>query len=190
MHRVGFRVSAVLSFAIAGLITAVPAAQAQDVPVRTSLGFESRSRLITVGGMGGGGYDGSGLGGAVEFGVGRLGRAPLSLGVFGGFQRQSREIGTLEVATTAIPLMATTNLHLPLAARQRTDLYAGVSAGLTHVTVSSNSALVGDDDDRGTYRAFGVQVGARYRLLPRLGLVGQLGFGDLPRFLGGASFVL
>jgi hypothetical protein len=84
-------------------------------------GFEKGTRLLSVGAMTGGGYDGTGLGGIVEWGV--------------------------------------ANAHFPVRANLRLDLDTGV----------------------------GFQLGARYRLASRLGVMGQIGLGDLPLVFAGAS---
>jgi hypothetical protein len=172
------------AMALVTLVSVPAMAGAQDWG-ETNAGFSSRTRLVT-----GGDYGGTGAGGSVEFGVASLGRTTLSLGAFTGFQRESRSIGTLEVKTTVMPVMAIGNVHVPLRNSPRVDTYFGLSAGITRTSVESNSNLVGSDDDSRSDTGVGLQAGIRYRLLPRFGVVGQLGLGDLPRMFFGASLVL
>lgn len=181
VHRPSIRISRALAAAFCVAVPSVGAAQAPNS------GFEKGTRLLSVGAMTGGGYDGTGLGGIVEWGVGALGSATLSVGAFAGVQRQSTGAGTLEVSTTAIPVMGVANAHFPVRANPRLDLYTGASLGLVRVSVESTSALVGDDDDSRTDTGVGFQIGARYRLASRLGVMGQIGLGDLPLVFAGAS---
>lgn len=153
-------------------------------------GFEKGTKLLSLGVMGGGDYDGTGIGGILEWAVGALGKTTLSLGGFTGFQRQTRGAGTLETSSTVIPAMVVSNLHFPVPSNPKLDLYAGASVGLVRSSVSSNSTAVGDDDASNTKTGVGFQGGIRYNLAPRFGIVGQIGLGDIPLFFAGASFRL
>lgn len=153
------RVSRAVAAACCFAVPSVGAAQAPS----------SGTRLLSVGAMTGGGYDGSRL----EWGVGALRSATLSVGAFAGLHRQTTGAGTLEVSTTANPVMGVANAHFPVRANPQLDLYTRASLGLVRVSVAFTGALVGDDDSH-TDTGVGFRIGARYRLASRLGVMGSV----------------
>lgn len=179
--------SIVSCLAGAALSVAIPSMVAAQEP---NSGFERGTKLLSLGVMGGGDYDGTGLGGILEWGVGSLGNTTLSLGGFTGFQRQTRGTGTLETSSTVIPVMLVSNVHFPVPSNPKLDLYAGASVGLVRLSVSSSSTVAGNDDASSTDTGFGFQGGIRYNVASRFGVFGQIGVGDIPLFLAGASFRL
>jgi len=162
-------------------------------PLRAqSDGFmEKDQRVVSAGYMALGDYEGSGVGIAAEWGVARLSsRLTLGLGGFAGLQRNTEPFGAVQLTSTTIPVMGIANVHLNSTSRPKLDLYAGMSTGLTRVTVSGAVAGIGIPDESGTSLSVGAQLGARYAMLRRLSLMGQLGFGDLPFLYGGLSLKL
>jgi len=160
---------------------------AQSAP---NSGFGQGTRLVSVGLLAGGDYSGTGVGGQIEWGVRNVGRSTLSLGAFVGRQSESTGAGSLEVTTSAIPIMAVGNVHFPLGSSNRLDMYAGASVGVVRVSVKSEASNVGSSRASDTNTGGGVQVGVRYRAASRLSLMGQLGLVDLPLIMAGLSLRL
>jgi hypothetical protein len=160
---------------------------AQSAP---NSGFGAGTRLVSVGLLAGGDYSGTGVGGQVEWGVRNVGRTTLSLGAFVGVQRESTGAGSLEVTTSALPIMAVGNVHFPLGSNERLDMYAGASLGVVRVSLKSEAGNVGSSSASDTNTGGGVQVGVRYRAASRLSLMGQLGLVDLPLIMAGLSLRL
>lgn len=160
---------------------------AQSAP---NSGFGQGTKLVSVGLLAGGDYSGTGIGGQLEWGVRNIGRTTLSLGAFAGVQRESTGAGSLEVTTSALPIMAVGNIHFPVGSNDRVDMYAGASLGIVRVSVKSEASNVGSSRDSETRTAGGVQVGVRYRAASRLSLMGQLGLVDLPLIMAGLSLRL
>ncbi len=174
------------TLAIAAVLAApIGAMSAQS----TTVPFTTGDRVATVGFMTGGDYDGSGLGGMVEWGVLSLTqKVHLGIGGFVGFQRNKETVGSFSASTTVIPLMAQGNLHFPVAAQPRLDLFAGASIGLVRVSADCTGCTTAGVDASNTDSGVGIQGGARFNLLSSLSVVGQVGFGDLPLLFAGVSF--
>jgi hypothetical protein len=160
---------------------------AQSAP---NSGFGAGTRLVSVGLLAGGDYSGTGIGGQVEWGVRNVGRTTLSLGAFAGVQRKSTGAGSLEVTTSAVPVMAMGNIHFPMGSNDRVDVFAGASVGIVRISVKSEVGNVGSSSASDTNTGGGVQVGVRYRAASRLSLMGQLGLVDLPLIMAGVSLRL
>lgn len=160
---------------------------AQSAP---NSGFGEGTKLVSVGLLAGGDYSGTGIGGQVEWGLRNVGRTTLSLGAFAGLQRKTTGARSLEVTTSALPIMAVGNIHFPVGSKDRIDMYAGASVGIVRVSVKSDAAGVGSSSASDTDTGGGVQVGVRYRVASRLSLMGQLGLVDLPLIMAGLSLRL
>ncbi|MEO7521383.1 MAG: outer membrane beta-barrel protein [Gemmatimonas sp.] len=169
-----------LAVAAAMLLPTVSFAQDSARP------FGQGSRLLSLGIMTGGDYDG--FGGGASFEVGVINFTPaLSLGVGGmiGYLRESE--GRFSVS--AMPIMAIGNVHLALPAQPKLDLYGGLSIGVVRVSSDGCDALPGIPcDDSRSDSGLGLQIGARYAMTPRASLMGQLGFSDIPLLYAGVSF--
>ena len=165
--------------AAAALVTALPlTAQAQ---------FAKGDRVLSVSFMTGGDYDGAGFGGQAEWGVLPIGKATLGIGAFAGFQRDSENAGVFKATSTVIPMMAIGNIHFPIESQPSLDLYAGASVGFLRVSAEVEGiGAAGKVSDTDT--GFGIQGGARYWMGSKLGLNGQVGFGDIPLIQAGLSF--
>jgi len=160
---------------------------AQSAP---NSGFGRGARLVSVGLLAGGEYSGTGVGGQVEWGLRNIGRSTLSMGAFLGVQRETTGAGSLEVTTSALPIMAVGNVHFPVGSSNRLDMYAGASVGVIRVSVKSEAGSAGSSSASDTNTGGGVQVGVRYRAASRLSLMGQLGLVDLPLIMAGLSLRL
>lgn len=157
---------------------------AQSAP---NSGFGPGTKLVSVGLLAGGDYSGTGLGGQVEWGLRSIGRTTLSLGAFAGMQRKSTGAGSLEVTTSAVPVMAMGNIHFPVGSNDRVDMYAGASLGIVRVSTASNDAREDRRRDAEIKFGRGVQLGVRYRAASRLSLMGQVGLESIPLFMLGIS---
>lgn len=153
-----------------------------------SKAFDKGDRVATLGFMTGNDYDGSGFGAQVEWRLLPIGKASLGVGGFVGFQHDSKGVGTVKTTASWMPMMATANLHFPLENQPRVDLYAGASFGFVRASVDVKGAgtLSGKASD--TDSGFGIQGGARYWLGSKLGVSGQVGFGDIPLVIAGLAF--
>ncbi len=155
--------------------------------------FDRSSRILSVGLLTGGNYDGLGVGGSFE--VGAYSFTPslsLGLGAFAGFVRDDIAPAALPTYTkTSVPIMAIGNVHLALASQPKLDLYGGLSLGVVSVsqdygnrTPPAGVEKTRRDSDLGV----GLQVGARYAFSPRVIGFGQLGASDVPLLYTGFSF--
>lgn len=172
-------VVAASAFACTAFIPSLATAQSKN--------FSKGDRVLSVGFMTGGDYDGSGVGVQAEFGVLPIGKATLGIGGFVGYQHNSKSAGVFKSTTTAVPFMVISNLHIPIESQPNLDLYGGVSIGFLHTSseVEGLGAVGGKSSD--TDSGFGVQVGARYWLTSKLGVNAQLGFSDIPLIQAGVS---
>lgn len=173
----------------AAVLLVAPAGLSAQIEPSTNIGFAKGATMLSAGIIAGGDYAGTGIGGQVQWGVGGIGRTTLSIGAFAGLQRKTTGANGLEVSTTAVPFMATGNLHYPLASQPRLDVFGGASLGLVRVSVKTSSSTTGADSESETDTGVGFQVGARYRMAGRASVFGQLGVGDLPLVFTGVSFV-
>lgn len=171
------------------LVPAIASAQAPSTPA-----FGKGSRVLSLGVMTGGDYEGFGAGGSFEVGTHTLTNTlTLGLGGMVGFVRDSENSGVLggEFSVTQIPIMAIGNVHLALPNQPKLDLYGGVSLGIISARVSYDSDIAGVDDSASESDfGIGIQVGARYAATPRFQLFGQLGVNDIPLLFAGVSFKL
>lgn len=169
-------------------VAALIAAPAQQVAAQD--GFMKGSKILSLGVMTGGDYEG--LGGGASFEVGILDIAPkVKLGVGGlfGYLRDSENVGLAEYTLTQMPIMAIGNVHFELPNQPKLDLYAGASIGIIRVSYSGDFAGIpglsssASDSDSG----FGIQGGARYGVGEKLSVMGQVGVGDIPLLFAGIS---
>lgn len=150
--------------------------------------FSKGDRVVSVGFMTGGDYDGSGFGIQGELGLFPVGKATIGLGAFTGYQHKSKEAGVFKASSSMIPFMAVANLHIPLEAQPNLDLYGGVSAGLVRASAEVEGLGSVGGKSSSTDSGLGIQVGARYWLTSALGINAQIGFNDIPLIQAGASF--
>lgn len=157
--------------------------------------FGKGSKILSVGVLAGGDYEGFGVGGSFEVGV--IDFTPsLSLGVgaFAGVVRDNVDygFGTFggEYTLTSIPVMAIGNVHLGIASQPKLDLFGGVSLGIIASRFSyddntpSGFTQSANDSDVG----LGIQVGARYNFTSSITGMAQLGVNDIPLLYAGLSF--
>ena len=176
-------------FAGAMAIAALMAIPSQDAAAQgSSASFQKGTKVLSLGVMTGGDYEG--LGGGASFEVGVLDFTPsIRLGVGGmfGYLRDSQDFGLSEYTLTQMPIMAIGNVHFELPNQPKLDLYAGASLGIIRVSYSGDFAgipgLNASDSDTG----FGIQGGARYSIGEKISVMGQLGVGDIPLLFGGIS---
>lgn len=172
-----------LAFAAAAL--ALPAV----VGAQSSASFGKGTKVLSLGVMAGGDYEGFGGGASVEVGV--LEFTPkIKLGVGGmiGYVRSSESFGLSKYTLAAMPVMAIGNVHFEVPNQPKLDLYAGASVGIVRVSYSGDFAGIpgigGSTSDTG----FGIQGGARYGIGDKMSLMGQVGIGDIPLLYAGVSF--
>ena len=172
-----------LAFAAAAL--ALPAV----VGAQSSASFGKGTKVLSLGVMAGGDYEGFGGGASVEVGV--LEFTPkIKLGVGGmiGFVRSSEGGLGFDYSFTQVPVMAIGNVHFEVPNQPKLDLYAGASVGIVRVSYSGDFAGIpgigGSTSDTG----FGIQGGARYGIGDKMSLMGQVGIGDIPLLYAGVSF--
>jgi opacity protein-like surface antigen len=175
--------------------------------------FTVGSKLVSIGVLTGGDYEGIGIGGTVEFGALKLSKSVhLGLGASAGLVRDSEGSGSAKVTASVFPLFGIANLHFSPPSQPKLDLYAGASAGIAYARVSGD--FVDDFEDsrrkvpsaepvslvvrrsRGAQRAsisdsefgFGIQGGAHFGLTNSMSVTAQIGLIDIPLFYGGVSF--
>lgn len=151
--------------------------------------FQKGSKVLSLGVMAGGDYEGFGGGGSFEVGI--LEIAPkIKLGVGGliGYVRDSESFGLSDYTLSVMPIMAIGNVHFEVPNQPKLDLYAGASAGIIRVSYSGDfvgiPGVSASDSDTG----FGIQGGIRYGVNDKTSLMGQIGFGDIPLLFAGVSF--
>ena len=167
------------------LVPAVASAQAASTPA-----FGKGSRVLSLGIMTGGDYEGFGAGGSFEIGTHQLTNTlTLGLGGMVGFVRDSESGFGADFSVTQIPIMAIGNVHLALPSQPKLDLYGGVSLGIISARVSYDSPVAGVDGSASESDfGVGIQVGARYAATERMQVFGQLGVNDIPLLFAGVSF--
>ncbi len=168
-------------------VAALIAAPTQHVAAQEGA-FMKGTKILSLGVMTGGDYEG--LGGGASFEVGIVDITPkIKLGVGGlfGYLRDSQDFGLSEYTLTQTPIMAIGNVHFEVPNQPKLDLYAGASVGIIRVSYSGDFAgipgLSASDSDTG----FGIQGGVRYGVGEKLSVMGQLGVGDIPLLFGGIS---
>lgn len=169
--------------ALAAALLLPAAASAQVAPKA----FGMSSRIVSVGLLAGGDYEGLGIGGAFEVGVYDFTPTlSLGLGGFAGFVRETE--GNLSL--TQVPIMAIGNVHLSLPEQPKLDLYGGMSLGIVSASYKYDGiAPAGvDDSESDSEIGVGIQVGARYAFTPRVTAFGQLGGIDIPLLFAGLTF--
>ncbi|MES2522826.1 MAG: outer membrane beta-barrel protein [Gemmatimonadota bacterium] len=177
------------TLAVAAAMLLPSAAFAQEMSARP---FGQGSRIVSVGILTGGDYEGFGIGGSFEVGVKEF-TPTLSLGVgaFAGFVRG--DVGFtpgFDYTFTQVPIMAIGNLHLALPSQPKLDLYGGLSLGIIRTSVDYEGSAPGafnlseSDSDVG----LGIQIGARYAFTERTMGFAQLGANDIPLLYAGLSF--
>lgn len=178
-HTARFAFSAACVLACAAMLPSAAEAQSKN--------FSRGDRVLSAGFMTGGDYDGTGLGVQAEFGVLPIGKATLGIGGFVGYQHSSKSAGVFKSTTTTLPFMVISNLHIPIESQPNLDLYGGVSIGFLHTSaeVEGLGAVGGKASNTGS--GFGVQLGARYWLVSKLGVNAQIGFKDIPLIQAGVS---
>lgn len=170
---------------------AVAAALVAALPLTASAQsktFAKGDRVASISFMTGGDYDGTGFGAQAEWGFLPIGKATLGIGGFVGFQRDSESAGAYKATSTVIPFMAIGNIHFPIESQPQLDLYAGASVGFIRASVDVDGVGSLGGNASNTDSGFGVQGGARYWLGSKLGVNGQIGFGDIPLIQAGISF--
>ncbi|BAH37194.1 MAG TPA: hypothetical protein DGD08_00205 [Gemmatimonas aurantiaca] len=167
---------------------AAAAALVAALPLTASAQFAKGDRIATVNFMTGGDYDGAGFGGQAEWGLLPIGKATLGVGAFVGYVSDKQTFGSAEYKMSAIPVMAVGNIHFPIASQPKLDVYAGASVGFIRASWDTNVPSSFGIDDSNTDSGFGIQGGARYWVGSKLGINGQIGFGDIPLIHAGLSF--
>lgn len=170
---------------------AVAAALVAALPLTASAQsktFSKGDRVATINFMTGGDYNGSGVGAQAEWGLLPIGKATLGIGGFVGYQSNSETFGSAKYSSSVMPLMAVGNIHFPIESQPKLDLYAGASVGVIRVSWDSNVPSIYNVDGSHTDSGFGIQGGARYWVGSKLGINGQIGFGDIPLLHAGVSF--
>lgn len=143
------------------------------------------TRSLSLGIMALGDYEGDGAGVAVEWPVARFSpRFSLGVGGMVGMQQNTEPHGTVRFTNYTIPVLGIGNLQYQHRPDSRLSLYGGLTAGITHVSVRNYQPGLGLDE-RGTHLSVGTQIGARYRLANHMGLMAQLGVGDMPALFAG-----
>ncbi|WP_337170122.1 outer membrane beta-barrel protein [Gemmatimonas aurantiaca] len=167
----------------AALVAALPlAASAQ------SKTFTKGDRVASINFLTGGDYNGSGVGAQAEWGLLPIGKATLGIGAFVGYVKDSQTYGSFKGSNKVMPIMAVGNIHFPIESQPKLDLYAGASVGFVHWSWDTNIPSSFGYDASSTDSGFGIQGGARYWLGSKLGVNGQIGFGDIPLLHAGISF--
>lgn len=173
------------TMAVAVLIAApVQQASAQDAG-----SFQKGTKILSLGVMAGGDYEG--IGGGASFEVGILEIAPkIKLGVGGlfGYVRDSESFGLSDYTFTQMPIMAIGNVHFEVPSQPKLDLYAGASVGIIRVSYDGNFAGIPGIDGSDSDTGFGIQGGIRYNLSGKTSVMGQIGVGDIPLIFAGVSF--
>ncbi len=142
--------------------------------------FAPGSKVVSVGLLSDGG---TGVGGAFEYSVMEL--APnirLGLGAFLGYFRGSGGFSRY----SAVPILASGNVHLALPELPALDLFAGVSLGIVQFSYEETPGVMRTDDTVSD-GVFGINIGARYYFAPTVGAFAQLGVGDVPEIFLGLS---
>ena len=177
----------ILAVAAAMLLPSVAFAQ-----TASTRAFGQGSRLLSVGVLTGGDYEGFGGGAAFEVGVKEFTPTlSLGLGAFAGFVKGDVGFSSaFDYNITQIPIMAQGNVHLAIASQPKLDLYAGLSAGIVRVSVDFDGTAPGGFDLSESESDFGIgfQVGARYAFSDRAMGFAQLGASDIPLLFAGLSF--
>ena len=177
------------TLAVAAALLLPSAAFAQDASARP---FGQGSRIVSVGILTGGDYEGFGAGGSFEVGVKEFTPTlSLGLGAFAGVVRG--DVGFtpgFDYTFTQIPIMAIGNLHLALPSQPKLDLYGGLSLGIirTSVDYDGNAPGAFDLEESDSDVGLGIQIGARYAFTPRTMGFAQLGANDIPLLYAGFSF--
>jgi opacity protein-like surface antigen len=201
--------SASRTLCITMLLTLAPAVAVAQAASPFTVG----SKLVSIGVLTGGDYEGFGVGGTVEFGALKLSKTVhLGLGASAGLVRDSEGSGAAKVTASVFPLFGIANLHYSPPSQPKLDLYAGASAGIAYARVSGD--FVDDFVDshgkvpsaepvslvvrrsRGARRAtvsdsefgFGLQGGAHFGITNSMSVTAQIGVIDIPLFYGGVSF--
>lgn len=149
--------------------------------------FSKGDRVVSVGFMTGGDYDGSGVGVQAEWGLLPIGKTTLGIGGFIGYQSDDQGSGAFKASWSALPVMAVANLHFPIESQPKLDLYAGASIGFIRYGWDYAGTLPPGAVKSDTQSAIGFQGGVRYWLGSRFGINGQLGLNDLPLLQAGVS---
>lgn len=145
------------------------------------------SRTLSLGIMALGDYEGDGGAIAMEWTVARLSsRFSVGIGGMAGVQHNSEPYGSVRNTTYTVPLLGVSNIQYQSQPNSRLALYGGVTAGITHVAMPGYKGV--GLDERGNKSSVGVQVGARFRLASRMGLMAQLGVGDQPAIFSGLTW--
>lgn len=174
-----------LAAAAALLVPGIVSAQA------AAKSFGMGSRIVSVGILTGGDYDGLGIGGAFEVGVYEFTPSvSLGVGAFGGFVKGDANLTNgFKYDITQVPIMAIGNVHLAVPSQPKLDLYGGMSFGIVSTRFSYEGAAPnGFDGDTDSDIGIGLQVGARYAFTPRVTAFGQLGANDIPLLFAGLTF--
>jgi len=150
--------------------------------------FGKGTKILSLGLMTGGDYDGFGGGASVEVGVVDF-TPKIKLGVGGliGYVRNSESFGLSNYTFTAIPVMAIGNVHFEVPNQPKLDLYAGASVGIIRGSFSGSFTGIPGGGASNTDTGFGIQGGARYGIGDKLSVMGQIGIGDIPLLFAGVS---
>ena len=154
--------------------------------------FGQGSRILSVGVLTGGDYEGFGAGASFEVGVAEF-TPTLSLGVgaFAGYVKGDVGFSSLfNYNLTQMPIMGIGNVHLAIASQPKLDLYAGISAGIIRTSIDYEGTAPGTFglEDSNSDFGIGFQVGARYAFTDRAMGFAQLGASDIPLLYAGLSF--
>ncbi len=163
------------------LALALAAAATLPLSTATAQGaFTPGSKVVSVGLLS---DAGTGVGGAFEYSLTELSpNVRLGVGAFLGYFTES--VGA--DSYSAVPILATGNVHLALSELPALDLFAGISLGVVQYVYRDEMPGVRVDDTVQDAVA-GFNIGARYYLTPTVGAFGQLGIGDVPEFFVGLS---
>ncbi len=146
------------------------------------------ARTLSLGVMALGDYEGDGAAVAAEWPVVRFSpRVSLGVGGMIGLQHNAEPYNQQTLTMYTLPVMGVGNLQYQHSPDSRLALYGGLTAGFTQVWVSNYTPGLGLDE-RGTHASIGAQIGARYRLARRMGLMAQVGVGDVPGVFAGAMW--
>jgi opacity protein-like surface antigen len=171
------------TLAVAAALAVVPASMSAQAAATPAFGVGTK--LLSVGILTGGDYEGFGFGGSFEYGL--LSFTPrVSLGIGGSIGYVSDEDFGVDVS--AMPIMAIGNVHFAMPTQPKLDLYGGLSVGVIRAEVDCGTIAGVSCNASDTESGFGLQVGARYWLTNRVGVKGQLGLGDIPLLNAGVSF--
>lgn len=171
-----------------GLLIALAAGTASTARAQSSRSVTASNRLLSVGHTALGNFEGDGVAVAAEWPVATLG-SRLTLGVGGmvGLHHNAEPFGNVRLTSRIIPVFGVGNLSYQRHPDSRLALYTGLTSGVNLVTVRGFTRGLGVPDERGANFAVGGQVGVRYRLARRVGLMGQVGVGDIPGVFAGAT---